>query len=77
MIKEGTKTGVGVLANLYEGVVGAVYNVGSGVATGVGKIVGAKYGKQAGEVADEALESAGNVVKIARVPVDQLSKNLK
>ncbi len=34
-----------MLANLYDGVVGAVYAVGSGVATGVGKVVGARYGE--------------------------------
>ena len=32
-IKEGAKTGVGVLANVYDGVVGAVYSVGSGRGT--------------------------------------------
>lgn len=43
-IKTGAKTGVGVLANLYDGVVGAVYSVGSGVAKGAGKVIGARYG---------------------------------
>lgn len=51
-VKEGAKTGVGVLANLYDGVVGAVYAVGSGVAKGATKIVGARYGEQAEEAAD-------------------------
>lgn len=43
-VKKGAKTGVGVLANLYDGVVGAVYSAGSGAATGAGKVIGAKYG---------------------------------
>lgn len=47
-VKEGAKTGVGVIANLYDGVVGAVYAVGSGVAKGATKIVKAKYGEDAG-----------------------------
>lgn len=76
-VKKGVKTGVGVLANLYDGVVGAVYSVGSGVAKGAGKIVGARYGEEAGQFADEALEGAGNAVKIMRVPTDQAAKTLK
>jgi len=36
---------VGVLANVYDGVVGAVYTVGSGMAKGVGKVIGARYGE--------------------------------
>ena len=43
-MKEGVKTGVGVFANVYDGVVGAVYSAGSGIAKGAGKVVGAKYG---------------------------------
>lgn len=43
-VKEGAKTGVGVIANIYDGVVGAVYAVGGGVAKGVTKVIGAKYG---------------------------------
>lgn len=46
-LKQGAKTGAGVLANLYDGVVGAVYSVGSGVAKGTGKIIGARYGEEA------------------------------
>jgi hypothetical protein len=51
-VKNGAKTGVGVFANLYDGVVGAVYSVGSGAAKGISKVVGAKYGEDAGEAAD-------------------------
>ena len=47
-VKNGAKTGVGVLANVYDGVVGAVYSAGSGMAKGVSNVVGAKYGKDAG-----------------------------
>jgi hypothetical protein len=36
-----------VIANLYDGVVGAVYAVGGGMANGVTKIIGAKYGEEA------------------------------
>jgi len=36
-----------VLANLYDGVVGAVYAVGSGVAKGATKVIGARYGEDA------------------------------
>jgi len=39
---------VGVIANVYDGIVGAVYSVGSGVAKGVGKVIGARYGDEAG-----------------------------
>lgn len=41
-----------MISNVYEGVVGAVYSVGSGVAKGVGKVIGARYGHEAGEAAD-------------------------
>lgn len=66
-----------MLANLYDGVVGAVYSVGSGVAKGAGKVIGARYGADAGEAADEAFEGAGNAIKIMRVPADQMAKALK
>ena len=66
-----------MLANLYDGVVGAVYSVGSGVAKGTGKIIGARYGEEAEEVADGAFEGAGNALKIMRVPADQTAKALK
>lgn len=46
-MKEGLKTGGTVLANLYDGVVNAVYEIGSGVSKGATKVVGAKYGKEA------------------------------
>ena len=62
---------------MYDGVVGAVYSVGSGVAKGAGKIIGAKYGEEAGSAADEALEGAGNALKIMRVPADQAAQTLK
>ncbi len=45
--KQGAKTGVKVLANLYDGVVNAVYQIGSGVGKGTTKVIGAKYGKDA------------------------------
>ena len=76
-VKQGAKTGVGVLANLYDGVVDAAYEVGSGVAKGAAKIIGAKYGKDAGEAADDAFEGAGNVAKVVRTPADQAAKALK
>lgn len=44
-IKKGTKTGVQVFANIYEGVVGAVYEIGSGISKGTSKVVGKKYGE--------------------------------
>ena len=76
-VKNGAKIGAGVVANLYDGVVDAVYSVGSGVAKGATKIVGAKYGKDAGEATDGALEGAGNVLKIVRIPKDELANTLK
>lgn len=39
------KTGGAVLANLYDGVVNAVYEIGSGASKGTAKVVGAKYGE--------------------------------
>ena len=54
-VKAGVKTGAGVLANLYEGVVEAVYSVGSGVSKGATQVIGARYGKDAGEAADGAM----------------------
>jgi hypothetical protein len=66
-----------VISNVYVGVVGAVYSVGSGVAKGVGKVIGARYGHEAGEAADEAFEGAGNAIKILRVPEDQIANTLK
>lgn len=43
-VKEGTKTGVQVFSNIYEGVVTAVYEMGSGISKGTSKIVSKKYG---------------------------------
>jgi len=40
------------LANVYEGVVNAVYEVGSGASQGVTKVVGAKYGEDAEKATD-------------------------
>ena len=34
-----------MFANIYEGVVDAVYSAGSGIAKGTGKVVSAKYGE--------------------------------
>lgn len=39
------KTGGAVLANLYDGVVNAVYEIGSGASKGTAKVVCAKYGE--------------------------------
>ncbi len=69
-VKEGLKTGGAVLANLYDGVVNAVYEMGSGASKGATKVIGAKYGKDAEEAADGMLEGVGNVAKIVRVPKD-------
>ena len=44
MIKSGASTGVQALANIYDGAVTAVYEIGSGIGSGTSKIVGAKYG---------------------------------
>lgn len=77
MVKEGTKTGVQVVSNLYEGVVTAVYEIGSGIGKGTTKVVGAKYGDQAGQAADGVFEGVGNVIKIARIPQDETAKALK
>ena len=66
-----------MFANIYEGVVDAVYSAGSGIAKGTGKVVTAKYGEDAGEAADGAMQGAGNVLKIVRVPEDQMAKNFK
>ena len=44
MVQQGTKTGVQVVSNIYEGVVTAVYEIGSGISKGTTKVVGAKYG---------------------------------
>jgi len=46
-VKSGVKTGATVIAHLYDGVVNAVYEIGSGVSKGATKIVGAKYGEAA------------------------------
>ena len=35
------------MANLYDGVVNAVYEIGSGASKGATKVIGAKYGKDA------------------------------
>ena len=76
-VKNGAKVGVGVAANIYDGVVDAVYSVGSGVAKGAGKVVGAKYGSEAADATDGVLEGAGNAIKIMRVPADQIANTLK
>jgi hypothetical protein len=69
-VKEGLKTGGTVLANLYDGVVNAVYEMGSGASKEATKVIGAKYGKEAEEAADGVFEGVGNVAKIVRVPKD-------
>lgn len=63
-------TGATAFAHLYDGVVNAVYEIGSGASKGATKIVGAKYGKDAEEAADGMFEGVGNVAKIVRVPKD-------
>ena len=35
------------MANLYDGVVNAVYEMGSGASKGAAKVIGAKYGQDA------------------------------
>lgn len=45
MVKSGTATGVKVLANVYDGAVKAMYEVGSGISKGTSKVLGAKYGE--------------------------------
>lgn len=45
MVKSGTATGVKVLANIYDGAVNAMYEIGSGVSKGTSKVLGAKYGQ--------------------------------
>lgn len=69
-VKEGLKTGGAALAHLYDGVVNAVYEIGSGASKGAAKVIGAKYGKDAEEAADGVFEGVGNVAKIVRVPKD-------
>ena len=76
-MKGGVKTGVTVFANIYEGVVNTVYEVGSGFSKGATKVVGAKYGKDAEEAADGVFEGVGNVAKIVRVPKDEAAKAFK
>jgi Na+-driven multidrug efflux pump len=71
------KTGVQSIANIYQGVVSAVYEIGSGISKGTTKVVAQKYGEEAGEAADDVLEGAGNVVKICRIPQDQAADALK
>ena len=51
--------------------------MGSGVAKGAAKMVGARYGEDAGQAADEALEGAGNIAKVMRVPEVQAAKAFK
>ncbi len=51
--------------------------MGSGVAKGTTKIIGAKYGEQAEQAADEGLEGAGNILKVVRVPQDQIAKSIQ
>ena len=48
MVKSGASTGVKVLANIYDGAVNAMYQIGSGIGKGTSKVVGAKYGEEAG-----------------------------
>jgi hypothetical protein len=55
---------------LYDGVVNAVYEIGSGASKGATKVIGAKYGKDAEQAADGVFEGVGNVAKIVRVPKD-------
>jgi hypothetical protein len=51
-VKNGTVTGVKVVSNIYEGVVQAVYDIGSGISKGTSKVIGKKYGDEAGQAAD-------------------------
>lgn len=44
-IKQGTKTGVQVVSNIYDGVVSAVYEIGSGISKGTSKVISTKYGE--------------------------------
>lgn len=48
MVKSGASTGVQALANIYDGAVNAMYEIGGGIGKGTSKVVGAKYGKDAG-----------------------------
>lgn len=48
MVKSGASTGAKVLANIYDGAVNAMYEIGGGVSKGASKVVGAKYGEDAG-----------------------------
>ena len=64
------KTGGTALAHLYDGVVNAVYEIGSGASKGATKVIGAKYGQDAELAADGVFEGVGNVAKIARIPKD-------
>lgn len=66
-----------MIANLYDGVVNAVYEIGSGASKGATKVIEAKYGQDAGQAADGIFEGVGNVAKIVRVPKDELSKAIK
>ena len=62
---------------MYDGVVTAVYEMGSGLSKGTTKVIDAKYGKDAGEAADGIFEGAGNVGKVVRSPYDQAAKAFK
>lgn len=66
-----------VAANVFDGVVSAVYEVGSGISKGTSKIIGKKYGDEAGQAADDMFEGAGNIVKISRIPQDEVAKSFK
>jgi hypothetical protein len=54
-----------------------VYDIGSGISKGTTKVLSEKYGEDAGQAADGLLEGAGNVVKITRVPQDEVANVLK
>ena len=66
-----------MVSHIYDGVVTAVYEIGSGISKGTSKIVGKKYGDEAGQAADDLFEGTGNIGKLARVPNDQIAKSFK
>jgi len=66
-----------VVSNIYDGVVHAVYEVGSGISKGTSKVVSKKYGEDAGQAADDVFEGVGNVIKISRIPQDEVAKAFK
>ena len=73
-VKKTVKTGIHVLANLYEGLSEGLTSAGVGLMKGGTKVVGAKYGEEAGEASYGVVEGAKNVAAIMKVPKNEAKR---